>query len=46
MWFTIAHRSNIQVAGTYGSRLKIKMSEVDIEYAINQADDWIKFNLK
>ena len=46
MWFTIAHRNNIQVAERYGSRLKIKMSEIDIEYAINQADDWIKFNLK
>ena len=46
MWFTIAGRNNIIVAERYGSRLKIKMSEIDIETAINQANDWIKFNLK
>ena len=46
MWFTIASKNNIQVAKRYSSRLKIKMSEIDIEYAINEANDWIKFNLK
>ena len=46
MWFTIAGKNNIQVAERYSSRLKIKMSENDIEYAINEANDWIKFNLK
>ena len=46
MWFTIADRNNIRVAERYGSRLKIKMSDNDIEYAINQANDWIKFTLK
>ena len=46
MWFTIASKNNIQVAEKYGYRLKIKMSEIDIEYAVNQAYDWIKFNLK
>ena len=46
MWFTIAGKNNIRVAERYSSRLKIKMSEIDIETAINQANDWIKFNLK
>lgn len=46
MWFTIASKNNIQVADRFGSRLKIKMSEIDIDYAVNKANDWIKFNLK
>ena len=46
MWFTIAGKNNIRVAERYGSRLKIKMSENDIEYAINQANDWINLNFK
>ena len=46
MWFTIASRNKIQVAERYGSRLKIKMSESDIGYAVSEANDWIKFNLK
>ena len=46
MWFTIAGRNNIRVAERYGSRLKIKMSENDIEYAINQANDWINLNFR
>ena len=41
MWFTIAGRNNIRVAERYGSRLKIKMSENDIEPAIDQANEWI-----
>ena len=44
MWFTIASKNNIQVAKKdMVNRLKIKMSEIDIEYAVNQAYDWIKF---
>ena len=46
MWFTIAGRNNIRVAERYGSRLKIKMSENDIEFAINQANDWINLNFR
>ena len=46
MWFIIAGRNNIRVAERYGSRLKIKMSENDIEYAINQANDWINLNFR
>ena len=46
MWFTIAGRNNIRVAERYGSRLKIKMSENDIEYAINQANNWINLNFR
>ena len=46
MWFTIAGINNIRVAERYGSRLKIKMSENDIEYAINQANDWINLNFR
>ena len=46
MWFTIAGRNNIQVAERYCSRLKIKMSENDIEFAINQANDWINLNFR
>ena len=46
MWFTVAGRNNIRVAERYGSRLKIKMSENDIEYSINQANDWINLNLR
>jgi len=41
MWFTIAGRNNIRVAERYGSRLKIKMSENDIEHAMDQANEWI-----
>ena len=41
MWFTIAGRNNIRVAERYGSRLRIKMSENDIEHAIDQANEWI-----
>ena len=46
MWYTIAGRNNIRVAERYGSRLKIKMSENDIEFAINQANDWINLNFR
>jgi len=46
MWFTVAGRNNIRVAERYGSRLKIKMSENDIELAINQATDWINLNFR
>ena len=46
MWFTIAGRNNIRVAERYGSRLKIKMSENDIEYAKKQANDWINLNFR
>ena len=46
MWFTIASKNNIRVAERYGSRLKIKMSEIDIDYAVTQANDWINFNIK
>ena len=46
MWFTIAGRNNIPVAERYGSRLKIKMSENDIEYATKQANDWINLNFR
>ena len=46
MWFTIAVRNDIRVAEKYGSRLKIKMSDNDIEYAINQANDWINLNFR
>ena len=46
MWFTIAGRNNIRVAERYGSRLKIKMSENDIQYAINQANNWINLNFR
>ena len=46
MWFTIAGRNNIRVAERYGSRLKIKMSENEIEFAINQANDWINLNFR
>ena len=46
MWFTIASSNNIRVAERYGSRLKIKMSENDIEYAKKQANDWINLNFR
>ena len=46
MWFTIASKNNIRVAERYGSRLKIKMSENDIKFAINQANDWINLNFR
>ena len=46
MWFIIARRNNIRVAERYGSRLKIKMSENDIEYATKQANDWINLNFR
>ena len=46
MWFTIAGRNNIRVADRYGSRLKIKMSENDIKFAVNQANDWININFR
>ena len=46
MWFTIAGRNNIRVAERYGSRLKVKMSENDIEFATNLANDWINLNFR
>ena len=46
MWFIIASKNNIRVAERYGSRLKIKMSENDIKFAINQANDWINLNFR
>ena len=46
IWFTIASKNNIRVAERYGSRLKIKMSENDIKFVINQANDWINLNFR
>ena len=46
MWFTIASKNKILVAERYCSRLKINMSEIDIQYAVKKANNWIKFNLK
>lgn len=46
MWFTIASKNNVRVAERYGSQLKIKMSENDIKFAINQANDWINLNFR
>jgi TPR repeat protein len=42
MWFTIADINNVRVADRYGSRLKTKMSVVEIEYSLKQANEWLE----